>query len=236
VSQRDNRAHISYLFENIAPHSNHPDGFASRAASPLRQPAGSSAVDFFPGAHFGGPGLIKQCTLHDTSSIPLSDNLYPTDPISRASITMGKCSAQFQSHNFPFQLRRSFTAAGVSVYGSRAITGFAAWPPSIYGTTGPACGGTPHLSGSMPACRFAVSRIHDFNHNLAIERRRRGGSHNHRYNIDLCFAVAPPRLRYTASPLAGPLRSSPREANATGFGAPSSRRHAPNISESYASI
>ncbi len=47
-------------------------------------------------------GVIKQYTLYDTSFIPLFDNYYLTDSISRASVTMGKCSAQFQNHNFSF--------------------------------------------------------------------------------------------------------------------------------------
>ena len=113
MSQRDNRAHISYLFGNIAPHLNHPDGLASPGGTsdgPVRP--GAAPVYFFPPSlrqtnmalSCGGGATIKQYTLYDTSFIPLFDNSYSTDPISRAPIIMGKCSAQFQSHNFPFQL------------------------------------------------------------------------------------------------------------------------------------
>ena len=44
----------------------------------------------------------KLYTINPTNFIPLYDNFYLTDAISRASITMGKCSNLFKTHNFDF--------------------------------------------------------------------------------------------------------------------------------------
>jgi hypothetical protein len=82
------------LFENIAPHSNQTPEVKVLPARPVDSGAGAETNREL--------AQQQQYTLYDTPFIPLFDNFYLTDPIRRASITMGKCSTQFQSHNFPF--------------------------------------------------------------------------------------------------------------------------------------
>jgi len=88
------RSYISHLFENIAPHLNRAMNYGTEFGGSAADQASKIAANKMQ------TNRIKQYLLYDTSFIPLFDNFYLTDPISRASITMGKCSAQFKSHNF----------------------------------------------------------------------------------------------------------------------------------------
>ncbi len=89
----ENKTYISYLFKNIAPHLNYPEG--SFVISNL-----NAITTFIP--YFKGFKSLKQYTLYNTSFTPIYDNFYLSDSISRASVIMGKCSTQFISHNFSF--------------------------------------------------------------------------------------------------------------------------------------
>jgi len=100
------------IFEYIAPHLNqmaqrrmqevYPKGLVRGNGSSMgNRRSGKLPMNMAPETTEVGRKLHRRLyTIDSTNLIPLYDSFYLADPISRASITMGKCSNLFKTHNF----------------------------------------------------------------------------------------------------------------------------------------
>jgi hypothetical protein len=88
---------INSVFENIAPHLDNFDDIS--VSSPYKASLGDSGKTVESSFT---KDLSKSFSFEDSNFIPLFDNFYQTDVISKASVSMGKSSLSFKNQAWPF--------------------------------------------------------------------------------------------------------------------------------------